>query len=159
MLAHVIKRSLLGCRNNCYKYNTIIISNLKRDSAYVPWAPFQILHRFRLYASFNHSVSSLSVLLWASSIGEGVSWEVLGFDWFGFCTLWFCWVYELVPCLGCFLLLGNIMLITSVFGKVVPSPEDLIFLSVTSCLSHHNFLNLSKALKVIKGEFREMNKV
>ena len=40
MLAHVIKRFVLGCRNNCYIYNTIIISNLKGDGAYVPWAPF-----------------------------------------------------------------------------------------------------------------------
>ena len=58
-----------------------------------------------------------------------------------------------------FLLFGNVMLITPVLGKVVPSSEDLIFLSVTSCLSHHNFLDLSKALKVIKGKFRKMNKV
>ena len=58
-----------------------------------------------------------------------------------------------------FLLFGNVMLITPVLGKVVSSSEDLIFSSFTSCLSHHNFLDLSKALKVIKGEFREMNKV
>ena len=66
---------------------------------------------------------------------------------------------DIVVIFTVFLLFGNIMLITSVFGKVVPSPEDLIFLSVTFCFSHHSFLNLSKALKVIKGEFREMNKV
>ena len=38
---------------------------------------------------------------------------------------------DIVVIFSVFLLFGNIMLITSVFGKVVPSPEDLIFLSVT----------------------------
>ena len=66
---------------------------------------------------------------------------------------------DIVVILSVFLLFGNVMLITPVLGKVVSSSEDLIFLSVTSCLSHHSFLDLSKALKVIEGEFREMNKV
>ena len=58
-----------------------------------------------------------------------------------------------------FSLFGNIMLISSILRKVVPFPKHLVLLSVTFRFSHHNFLNLGKALKVIKGKFRKMNQV
>ena len=58
-----------------------------------------------------------------------------------------------------FSLFGNIILISSILRKVVPFPKNLVFPSVTFRLSHNNFLNLGKALKVIKGKFWKMNKI
>ena len=58
-----------------------------------------------------------------------------------------------------FSLFGNIRLISYIFRKVVPFPKYLVFPSVTSRLCHNNFLNLSKALKVIKGISWKVNKI
>ena len=44
-------------------------------------------------------------------------------------------------------------------GRLYLFLKNLVFPSVTSRLSHNNFLNLGKALKVIKGKFRKMNKI
>ena len=124
----------------------------------------RLLHKHKQHQHHSQSIISSESLIQLGDVELAVSSEM--FLWNRFksvnhheCFFLFRDFPDIVFIFTIFSLFGNIWLISYIFRKVVSFPKYLVFPSVTSRLCHNNFLNLSEALKVIKGVFWKVNKI
>ena len=124
----------------------------------------RLLHKHKQHQHHSQSIISSESLIQLGDVELAVSSEM--FLWNRFksvnhheCFFLFRDFPDIVFIFTIFSLFGNIWLISYIFRKVVSFPKYLVFPSVTSRLCHNNFLNLSEALKVVKGVFWKVNKI